>query len=291
MSGIGSKREMLGKTCLVTGATSGIGKAAATELARRGADVVIACRSQEKGERTAAEIERAAGRRPAAILTADFSSLTDVRCLAQAFLDSGRPLHVLVNNAGVVMQSRVQTVDGHEMMFCVNHLASFALTNLLRERLEQSAPARVVATASDAHRWERKRLDFDDLDARKKFGPMLTYGRSKLANILFTRELARRLDPAKVTAHCYHPGFVSSDLALNNGWVARTAFALARPFARSAEKGAETLVFLATAPEVAGESGGYFMDCRPHRPNFAAANDEDAHRLWDVSVRLVGAAS
>jgi NAD(P)-dependent dehydrogenase (short-subunit alcohol dehydrogenase family) len=154
--------------------------------------------------------------------------------------------------------------------------------------LEESAPARVVGTASDAHRWERARLDFDDLDARKKFGPMVTYGRSKLANILFTRELGRRLDAAKVTAHCLHPGFVASDLGLNNGTVARVVFALGRPFARSAEKGAETVVYLSTAPEVEGSTGGYFMDCRPHKPNFAASHDEDARRLWDVSARLVG---
>lgn len=279
---------MKGKTCLVTGATSGIGKAAATELSRRGADVVITCRSREKGERVAAEIERASGRRPADILTADFASLDEVRGLAQAYLKSGRPLHVLVNNAGVVMQKRTVTADGHETMFGVNHLAPFLLTNLMRPLLEESSPARVVGTASDAHRWERARLDFDDLDARKKFGPMVTYGRSKLANILFTRELGRRLDPAKVTAHCLHPGFVASDLGLNNGMVARVVFALGRPFARSPEKGAETVVYLSTAPEVERSSGGYFMDCKPHKPSFAASHDDDALRLWDVSARLVG---
>lgn len=279
---------MKGKTCLVTGATSGIGKAAATELVRRGAEVVITCRSREKGERVAAEIERVAGHRPADILTADFESLEQVRALAHTYLKSGRPLHVLVNNAGVVMQKRAVTKDGHEMMFGVNHLAPFLLTNLLLPRLEQSGPARVVGTASDAHRWERKRIDFDDLDASKKFGPMVTYGRSKLANILFTRELGRRLDPAKVTANCLHPGFVASDLGLNNGMVARVVFALGRPFARSAEKGAETVVYLSSAPEVARSTGGYFMDCKPHKPNFAASHDDDARRLWDVSARLTG---
>lgn len=279
---------MKGKTCLVTGATSGIGKAAATELVRRGAEVVITCRSREKGERVAAEIERAAGHRPADILTADFESLEQVRALAHTYLKSGRPLHVLVNNAGVVMQKRAVTKDGHEMMFGVNHLAPFLLTNLLQPRLEESGPARVVGTASDAHRWERKRIDFDDLDASKKFGPMVTYGRSKLANILFTRELGRRLDPAKVTANCLHPGFVASDLGLNNGMVARVVFALGRPFARSAEKGAETVVYLSSAPEVARSTGGYFMDCKPHKPNFAASHDDDARRLWDVSARLTG---
>jgi retinol dehydrogenase-12 len=279
---------MKGKTCLVTGATAGIGKAAATELTSRGADVVIACRSREKGERVAAEIERATGRRPIEILTADFASLDQVRGLANAYLRSGRPLHVLVNNAGVVMQKRTVTADGHETMFGVNHLAPFLLTNLLRPRLEESAPARVVGTASDAHRWERKRLDFDDLDARTKFGPMVTYGRSKLANILFTRELGRRLDSSKVTANCLHPGFVASDLGLNNGMVARVVFALGRPFARSAEKGAETVIYLASSPEVERSSGGYFMDCKPHKPNFAASHDEDARRLWDVSAGLVG---
>lgn len=282
---------MKGKTCLVTGATSGIGKAAAIELVRRGADVVIACRSREKGERVAAEIERTAGRRPVDVLVADFASLDQVRGLAETYLRSDRPLHVLVNNAGVVMQRRTETIDGHETMFGVNHLAPFLLTNLLRPRLEESAPARVVGTASDAHRWERKRLDFEDLDARKKFGPMVTYGRSKLSNILFTRELGRRLDPAKITANCLHPGFVASDLGLNNGMVARVVFAVGRPFARTVEKGAETVVYLASAPEVARSTGGYFMDCKPHKPNFAARHDDDARRLWDVSARILGLAA
>ena len=282
---------MKDKTCLVTGATSGIGKAAAIELLRREATVILACRSAEKGEATADEMERLTGRRPADIYIADFTALQDVRRLAKSYLASGRPLHVLVNNAGVVMQQRAITADGHELMFGVNHLAPFLLTMMLRERMEQCAPARVVGTASDAHRWERARIDFSDLDGRKKFGPMVTYGRSKLANILFTREFARRVDPSQVTANCLHPGFVSSELGLNNGLLARLLVTLGRPFARAPEKGAETVVYLATSEDVEGTSGEYFMDRKRHRPNFAGRNDEDARALWEVSARLTGLAA
>jgi len=282
---------MKDKVCLVTGATSGIGKAAAIELCRQGATVVLACRSMEKGQQTAAEIDQLTGNPPVEILIADFTALQDVRRLAKTFLDTGWPLHVLVNNAGVVMQNRTITADGHETMFGVNHLAPFLLTNMLRERMEQSAPARVVATASDAHRWERARLDFDDLDSRKKFGPMVTYGRSKLANILFTREFARRVDPTRVTANCIHPGFVASELGLNNGFFARLLVTLGRPFARTPKRGAETLVYLATSPDVEGKSGGYYMDCKLRKPNFAGRNDEDALVLWELSARLTGLAA
>ena len=277
---------MRGKTCLVTGATSGIGKAATTELSRRGADVVITLPLTGERRARAAEIERASGKRPADILTADFSSLDEVRGLAQTYLKSGRPLHVLVNNAGVVMQKR--TVHRGRPRDDVRRQPSppFLLTNLLRPRWRRARRHASSERPLERPRWERARLDFDDLDARKKFGPMVTYGRSKLANILFTRELGRRIDAAKVTAHCLHPGFVASDLGLNNGlshaWCSHSGGRL-----RSAEKGAETVVHLSTAPEVEGSTAATIR-LQAHKPNFAASHDEDARQLWDVSARLVG---
>ena len=283
--------DMTGRTCLITGATSGIGRAAALALARLGASLVLVGRSRERGEHVVAEVERASGRQDAALLlVADLSSQAEVRRLAAEFLATGRPLHVLLNNAGIVNLRRETTVDGREATFAVNHLAYFLLTELLLPRLKESAPARIVSVASDAHAQAGGRLDFEDLDSRR-YSSMRVYGKSKLANILFTRELARRLEGTGVTANCLHPGFVGSGFARNNGAVASLVMSLLRPFARSPEKGAETAVYLASSPEVAGVSGRYFVDCRPRSPKDFAQNDADARRLWEVSERLCGLAT
>jgi len=280
--------DMTGRTCLITGATSGIGRAAALALAGLGASLVLVGRSRERGERVVAEIERATGNHDVALLLADLSSQADVRQLAKEFLAAGRPLHVLLNNAGVVNLRRETSVDGVETTFAVNHLAYFLLTLLLLPRLKESAPARIVNVASDAHAQAGGRLDFEDLESRKRYSMMRVYGKSKLANILFTRELARRLEGTGVTANCLHPGFVGSNFAKNNGAIAGLAMTLLRPFARTPEKGAETAVYLASSPEVAGVSGKYFVDCRPRQPKDFARNDDDARRLWEVSERLCG---
>ncbi len=280
--------DLTGRTCMVTGATNGIGRAAALALARRGASVVLVGRSRERGEQTLEEVRRASGRDDATLLLADLSSQAEIRSLAAAFLATGRPLHVLLNNAGVVNLRREETVDGIETTFAVNHLAYFLLTELLLERLRESAPARVVNVASDAHASAGGRLDFDDLMSRRSYSLMRVYGKSKLANILFTRELARRLEGTGVTANCLHPGFVGSNFARNNGAIAAVVMTLVRPFARSPEKGAETAVYLCASPEVEGVSGAYFQDCRRRDPKPFARNDEDAKRLWELSARMVG---
>lgn len=279
---------MDGRVCLVTGATSGIGRAAALELARRGASVVLVGRDRERGERTLAALRSESGNQDVTLLLADLSSQAEIRQLAKEFLATGRPLHVLLNNAGVLNAWREETRDGIEATFAVNHLAYFLLTALLRDRLQQSAPARVVSVASDAHAQAGGRLDFDDLEGRKRYGMMRAYAKSKLANILFTRELARRLAGSGVTANCLHPGFVGSNFAKNNGMIASVAMTLLRPFTRSVEKGAETAVYLCTAPEVETVSGEYFYDCKPLQPREFARNDEDARRLWEVSERMCG---
>jgi len=283
--------DLTGRTCLVTGATSGIGRAAALRLAGLGRpSLVLVARSREKGEATREDIRRATGNDDVELLCADLSSQDDVRRLAETFLAGGRPLHVLLNNAGVLMMRREETLDGLETTFAVNHLAYFLLTRLLLERMVESAPARIVNVASGAHAWAGGPLDFDDLQGRRDFGPLKIYGRSKLANILFTRELARRLEGTGVTANCLHPGFVGSNFARNNGLLG-LGMLLARPFARTPEQGADTAVHLCASPEVEGVTGGYFVDRRRRWPKRFAQRDEDARRLWEVSEHLTGLAA
>jgi NAD(P)-dependent dehydrogenase (short-subunit alcohol dehydrogenase family) len=282
--------DLFGRTCLVTGATSGIGRAAARELARRGAELVLVCRDPARGEETLAEIREDTANAKLSLLRADLSSQAEIRRAAQGFLESGRPLHVLLNNAGVVLMRRSETVDRIESTFAVNHLGYFLLTRLLEDRLRESAPARIVNVASDAHHYAGGRLDFDDLQSRRAYRVMQVYGKSKLANILFTRELARRLARSGVTANCLHPGFVGSNFGKNNGLLGRVSMTVLRPFARSPEKGAETAVWLCESPELEGVSGEYFFDKRPRRPHAAALDDEDARRLWEVSEEMTGGA-
>ncbi len=285
-----SGTDMTGRTCMITGATSGIGQAAALDLARLGASLVLVGRNPERGERALKEVRRASRVGDVTLLLADLSSQSEIRSLAADFLATGRPLHVLLNNAGVINLRREESGDGIETTFAVNHLAYFLLTRLLIERLKESAPARVVNVASDAHRGAG-RLDFDDLESRRRYSPMRVYGKSKLANILFTRELARRLEGTGVTANCMHPGFVGSNFAKNNGLLAVAAMKLLQPFARSPEKGAETAVYLCSSPKVEGVTGEYFQDCKPHEPRAFALDDEDARRLWEVSERMTGHAA
>lgn len=282
------------KTCLVTGATSGIGKETAVGLARLGARVLIAGRNAEKAEATRGDIVRKSANKRVGVLLADLSSLAEVRKLADSLLSTTPELHVLVNNAGIVHTRRRVTVDGFEATFAVNYLAGFLLTNLLLDRLKQSAPARIVNVASDAHRFGS--IDWDDLQSERAYrdspiaAGMRVYGASKLANILFNTELARRLEGSGVTANCLHPGFVRSGLGRNNTRPAeRIVASLVRPFGKSAARGAETPIHLAAAPELEGVSGRYFANKRESRRLSAAARDAGAaRRLWDVSCDLVG---
>lgn len=283
-----SLADLSGKVCLVTGATSGLGRAAAEAIAACGPTLYIVGRDEARTARVADEIAAATGNDRIEVLIGDLAIQHDIHRVAGEFLATRRPLHVLFNNAGVFMLQREETADGFEMTFAVNHLAYFLLTNLLLDRLRESAPARVVCTASGAHAYSGGRLDFDDLQSRKRFPAMKVYARSKLANILFTRELARRLEGTGVTANCFHPGFVGSNLAVNNGVFARLLMRALRPIARSNEKGAETGIHLCVAPGVEGVSGQYFFDKRPTWPKSYAQNDEDAARLWQESARMCG---
>jgi retinol dehydrogenase 12 len=275
------------KTCIVTGASSGIGKAAALELARLGAHVVLVCRDPQRGEQARREIATATGNAQVELRLVDLSAQADIRRLADDFLATTHPLHVLLNNAGLMMTERVESVDGIEMTLAVNHLAAFLLTNLLLARLIASAPARIVTVASHAHRYAYGHMNFADLQSGQRYAGMRVYGQSKLANILFTRELARRLAGTNVTANCLHPGTVATRFGQNNRGVMRWGTKLIAPFVRTAAKGAETAVYLCASPDVDGMTGQYFYNKRPGRLNDAAQNDGDARRLWDVSAQMV----
>jgi NAD(P)-dependent dehydrogenase (short-subunit alcohol dehydrogenase family) len=284
---------MRGRVCLVTGASNGIGRAAALEMAGMGASLVLLCRDRDRGETAMAEISERSGNRDIDLLVADLSSQRQIRAAAAAFLESGRPLHVLLNNAGAIHVERTLTEDGIETTFAVNHLGYFLLTRLLLDRLRESGRTRIVNVASELHRrgYGDGRIAFDDLNGERRYGGWRAYGQSKLANILFTRELARRLDGTGVTANAVHPGVVATGFGRNNkaGWMPYLQ-ALYRPFSRSAGKGADTLVWLATAPRLEDVTGRYFMDRSERRPAPQALDDKDALRLWEVSERMTGPA-
>jgi NAD(P)-dependent dehydrogenase (short-subunit alcohol dehydrogenase family) len=271
-----------GKRVLVTGATSGIGLAAAVELARRKAKLAIVARSQERGAETLRRIEAAAPGTAVEVLEADLSSQASIRGLADQVLERYQNLDLLVNNAGAVNSSRRLTEDGQELTWAVNHLAPFLLTTLLLDRLKSSSPARIITTASDAH--QGAHIPFEDMTAERSYGMggFIRYGQTKLANILFTLELGRRLEGSGVGAYCFHPGLVDTGFNRNNGPLMRVGMAIVRPFSRTPEKGAETLVWLADAAEV-GPSGAYYQDRKQVTPTEAARDGEVARRLWQVS--------
>jgi NAD(P)-dependent dehydrogenase (short-subunit alcohol dehydrogenase family) len=268
---------------IITGATRGIGLAAAVELARRGALLTLVARSEARAADAVRQIHAAASGASVDALVADLASQASIRQLAVDAQARYPRIQVLINNAGAIYARRQLSPDGIELTWAVNHIAPFLLTTLLVDRLKASAPARIITTSSDAH--EGARIPFDDLNAERSWGGFgfPRYGQTKLANILFTVELARRLDGTGVTANSFHPGFVATGFNRNNGILMRIGMAISRPFARSASKGAETLVWLADS-EAAGEtSGGYFFDERLVTPSAAAQDREAARRLWEVS--------
>ena len=275
-----------GKTCLLTGASSGIGRATAQELARLGARLLLVCRDRARGEETVTEIRASTGNRDIELVLADLACQAQIRRLAADFLAKNQPLHVLINNAGVVNLRRELTPDGIETTFAVNHLAYFLLTRLLLERLQASAPARIINVGSHAHR--STSLRFDDLQGERRYSGMRSYGQSKLANLLFTYELARRLEGTGVTVNCAHPGAVATRLGHNNGGWAGGLARLLGVFFRTPRRGAESSIYLAASPEVAGVSGRYFADCRPVRSSADSYIEADAARLWELSAQLTG---
>jgi NAD(P)-dependent dehydrogenase (short-subunit alcohol dehydrogenase family) len=276
---------MQGKTVVVTGGTSGIGEVAAIELAKKGARIVLVARDPARADVTVAKLRKANAGADHKVHVADLSRLNEMKRVAGDISAAEPSIDVLVNNAGAMFNKRKVTEDGLEMTFATNHMAYFVVTNLLLPRLKSGA--RIVSTASDAHRGAR--LDFDDLQAEKRYSGFSVYGKSKLCNILFNRELARRLEGKGIAANCLHPGFVATRFGDNSGGLVQTVLKAAKPIgAISPEEGAKTIIYLASSPEVQGKSGGYYYKNKLATPTKEAQSDADAKRLWEVSARLSG---
>jgi len=285
--------SMDGKTVIITGGNSGIGKAAAVALAGAGARVVITARSEQRGTAAVADIRDRSGSSAVELSVFDLADLSSVRAGAADLLGRCPRIDVLVNNAGLILSDRTLSADGYEATLAINHLGPFLLTDLLRPRLVESAPARVVNVASTAHNLARKGMEFDDLMAERSYKQMHVYGRSKLANILFTSELADRLAGTGVTANSLHPGSVATGYARDGDTTGFLAWGVKvyAPFSLTPEQGARTTVYLASSPEVEGVTGRYFAKCKEKTPSAQARDAAAAARLWAVSEELVARAA
>jgi NAD(P)-dependent dehydrogenase (short-subunit alcohol dehydrogenase family) len=275
---------MQGTTVVVTGATSGIGEVAADRLAAKGARIVFIARDKARGEETLKHLRAIAPGQAHAAYYADLSQISEMKRVSAEIAAAEPKIDVLINNAGALFNTRKLSADGLEMTFAVNHMAYFVVTNLLRPRMGQGA--RIVSTSSDAHKGAK--LNFDDLQSEHRYSGFGVYGRSKLCNILFTRELARRLKGTGVTANCLHPGFVATRFGDKSGGIVSFAVRAAKNFALTPEQGAETIVYLASSPDVADVSGGYFYKSKIATPTNEAQNDADAKKLWDASAKISG---
>jgi NAD(P)-dependent dehydrogenase (short-subunit alcohol dehydrogenase family) len=277
---------MQGKTVVVTGATSGIGEVAADRLAQKGARIVFVARDKERGQETLKHLRAIAGHDNHAAHYADLMRLSEQKRVAKEIADSEPQIDVLINNAGALFNTRQLTEDGLEKTFALNHMSYFTVTNVLLDKLKATPGARIVSTASDAHKGAK--LDFNDLQAAKRFSGFSAYGKSKLCNILFTRELSRRLAGTGVSANCLHPGFVGTRFGDQSGGIVSWGVRLAKNFALTPEQGAQTIIYLASSPDVDGKSGGYYFKSKLATPTEEAQNDADAKRLWDASAKIAG---
>jgi NAD(P)-dependent dehydrogenase (short-subunit alcohol dehydrogenase family) len=280
--------NLQGKYCLVTGATSGIGKETAVALATMGATVAIVARSKSKGEAALAEIKRVSGNDRVELYFADLSSMNAIRTLSDELHRRFERLDVLVNNAGAVFTERHDSVDGFELTFATNHLSYFLLTHVLLDLLAKSPSARVVNVSSEAHK--SGKIDFGDLQGKQSWSGFTAYGTSKLFNILFTYELARHLTGTKITANCLHPGVIASGFGQNTSGVFRLGIKLIAPFIKNPAEGAATSIYLASAPEVEGVTGKYFKDKKPVSSRKVTYNKDVARELWNISAKLTGIA-
>jgi NAD(P)-dependent dehydrogenase (short-subunit alcohol dehydrogenase family) len=275
---------MKGKNIVITGGTSGVGEAAAERLAQMGARIILVARNKSRADATLVRLRRSGPGVAHSVYFADLARLGEMKRLAAEIADREPSIDVLINNAGALFGTRRLTEDGLEYTFALNHMAYFVVAEGLRERLLASGGARIVNTASAAH--QGATLDFDDLQSEKNFGAMRAYGRSKLCNILFTRQLARSLQGTKVTSNCLHPGFVATQFADESGGLISRFAWFAKLFAISPVEGAQTIVYLASSPEVANVSGQYFYKCRPTKPSAPALDDRAALALWQRSAAL-----
>jgi len=277
---------MKNKICIITGATSGMGLATAASLAGMGATLGLVCRNRSKGEAVVKSIIEKTKNNKIELFTANLSSLSGIRKLATEIKSKFPVIDVLVNNAGAINQQRIETVDGFELSFAVNHLAYFLLTNLLLDNLKAAPKARIVSTASEASRVGK--INFDDLQLTKNYSSLKSYGQSKLANIMFTYELARRLEGTNITANCLHPGGVKTGFAGEMKGFTGFMWKMFTPFLRTAEKGAETIIWLASSSEVENISGKYFKDKKEIRSIKPSYDIEAQKRLWEISEKLTG---
>ena len=277
---------MKGKTVVITGGTSGIGEVATIALAQTGARIVLVARNKSRAEATLARLLIRGPGASHSVYFADLTRLAEMKRVAAEIANREPPIDILINNAGALFGTRRLTEDELESTFALNHMSYFVVTEALRERLLASGAARIVNTASAAH--QGATLDFDDLQSAKSFSPMKVYSCSKLCNILFTRELARRLHGTGVTANCLHPGFVATRFADESGGLISRFAWLAKFFAISPAEGAQTIIYLASSPEVANVAGKYFYKCRPTMPSASALDDRAALALWERSAALAG---
>ena len=278
--------EIKNKNVLITGATSGIGEATAIDLAKKGANIFFIARNNLKAQNLSDKIEFISGKRPKFFI-ADLASLKNIKESALEFISLDIPLHVLLNNAGLINNNRKETVDGLEEVFSINHLAYFYLTYLLLDKLKEGTPSRIINVSSGAHAFV-KGFNFDDVNSLKEYKPFKVYGYSKLANILFTKKLSQVLENENIIVNCLHPGVVGTGFGQNNGVFSKILFNLSKPFMRSSEKGAETSIYLCSSPDVSDVSGQYFYNCKIAKTTSWANNQEDADRLWDLSKELTG---
>ncbi len=278
--------EIKNKNVLITGATSGIGEATAIDLAKKGANIFFIARNNLKAQNLSDKIEFISGKR-SKFFIADLASLKNIKDSALEFISLDIPLHVLLNNAGLINNNRKETVDGLEEVFSINHLAYFYLTYLLLDKLKEGRPSRIINVSSGAHAFV-KGFNFDDVNSLKEYKPFKVYGYSKLANILFTKKLSQVLENENITVNCLHPGVVGTGFGQNNGVFSKILFNLSKPFMRSSEKGAETSIYLCSSPDVSDVSGQYFYNCKIAKTTSWANKQEDADRLWDLSKELTG---
>jgi NAD(P)-dependent dehydrogenase (short-subunit alcohol dehydrogenase family) len=277
---------MRDKVVVITGATSGIGEVAADRLAQKGARIVFVARDRARGEEMRKHLRAIAGHTDHTVHYGDLSRLSEMKRIGQQIAATEPHIDVLINNAGALFAHRQRTEDGLERTFALNHLSYFVITNLLLERLRATSGARIVSTSSDAHK--RARLNFGDPQSAGGYSGFAVYGRTKLMNILFTRELARRLAGTGVTANCLHPGFVATRFGDRSGGFLSLAVRLAKNIAITPEQGAETIIYLASSPAVEGKTGGYYYKCNLETPSRAAQSDADATRLWEISAKISG---
>ena len=280
--------DMNGKVVMITGANSGIGKETAIELAKMGANIVMVCRSRERGEKALEKIKEMANSEKIELLIADLADQSSIRKMVERFKKSHDKLHVLINNAGVMLSKRTTTPEGYERTFAINHLGHFLLTNLVLDMLKASSPARIINVSSSAHKFAK--LNFDDIDNEHKFSGFRTYANSKLFNILFSYELARRLEGTEVTVNALHPGVIRTNLGKDNtNKLIRLLSTIFRLFMMSSKKGARTTVYLANSPDVENVNGKYFVNRKQKKSSKISFEQTLQNKLWEISANLTNA--